>query len=169
MTEVDGFQVEVLSDSPPWIHSALSLEYLTWPSKCPHAMQYRVCVCVRSTRFFFHLAYMLKVFQIHKQMSLDSHTAHMGNLPVPQSTEVSPFPPQWPTHNHMGHGNERTSRGGRGADFNWDELRGDKQAAAGEFYLGRSEKCEDLCPGDGTAPQLAKLLKVAMCPWHPAC
>eukprot|EP00667_Euglena_gracilis_P028158 EG_transcript_35622 len=44
----------------------------------------------------------------------------------------------------MGHGNERTSRGGRGADFNWDELRGDKQAAAGEFYLGRSEKCEDL-------------------------
>eukprot|EP01010_Urceolus_cornutus_P001189 NODE_1711_length_782_cov_125.257844_g1331_i0.p1 GENE.NODE_1711_length_782_cov_125.257844_g1331_i0~~NODE_1711_length_782_cov_125.257844_g1331_i0.p1 ORF type:complete len:201 (+),score=40.39 NODE_1711_length_782_cov_125.257844_g1331_i0:107-709(+) len=39
--------------------------------------------------------------------------------------------------------NERTSRGGR-TDFNWDELKGDKNAAIEEYYLGRSEKCEDL-------------------------
>jgi len=41
-------------------------------------------------------------------------------------------------------GPERTSRGGSGGQFDWGTLQGDKQAAAGEFFLGRSEKCEDL-------------------------
>eukprot|EP01012_Entosiphon_sulcatum_P030166 TRINITY_DN3705_c0_g1_i1.p1 TRINITY_DN3705_c0_g1~~TRINITY_DN3705_c0_g1_i1.p1 ORF type:complete len:183 (+),score=37.26 TRINITY_DN3705_c0_g1_i1:32-550(+) len=38
---------------------------------------------------------------------------------------------------------ERSSRGGR-SDFDWNVLMGDKNAANQEYYLGRSEKCEDL-------------------------
>ena len=39
--------------------------------------------------------------------------------------------------------NKFRARGGQG-DFSWDTLKGDKSAAAQEYYLGRSQMCEDL-------------------------
>eukprot|EP01060_Flectonema_neradi_P010391 TRINITY_DN17473_c1_g1_i1.p1 TRINITY_DN17473_c1_g1~~TRINITY_DN17473_c1_g1_i1.p1 ORF type:complete len:235 (+),score=56.92 TRINITY_DN17473_c1_g1_i1:118-822(+) len=47
--------------------------------------------------------------------------------------------------------NKDRVRGGAG-DFTWDQLKGDKLAAIGEYYLGRSQMCENIWYGkDRTA------------------
>eukprot|EP01061_Rhynchopus_euleeides_P015016 TRINITY_DN25774_c0_g1_i1.p1 TRINITY_DN25774_c0_g1~~TRINITY_DN25774_c0_g1_i1.p1 ORF type:complete len:244 (+),score=99.27 TRINITY_DN25774_c0_g1_i1:103-834(+) len=46
--------------------------------------------------------------------------------------------------------NKFRARGGQG-DFSWDQLKGDKSAAAQEYYLGRSQMCEDIWYNRGAA------------------
>eukprot|EP01063_Lacrimia_lanifica_P004232 TRINITY_DN1235_c4_g1_i1.p1 TRINITY_DN1235_c4_g1~~TRINITY_DN1235_c4_g1_i1.p1 ORF type:complete len:244 (+),score=106.97 TRINITY_DN1235_c4_g1_i1:92-823(+) len=47
---------------------------------------------------------------------------------------------------NTGYNNKARTRGGHG-DFTWDSLKGDKKAAAQEFYLGRSQMCENIWYG----------------------
>ena len=42
--------------------------------------------------------------------------------------------------------NKDRVRGGAG-DFTWDQLKGDKLAAVGEYYIGRSQMCENIWYG----------------------